>query len=156
MGREIRVELASPRPGGPRKSPGPKGGAGQQNPPSSTVFLGNLPYDVTEDVVREKFKDCGEIGSIRWVTNRETGDFKCCGFVDFDSVEAATKAVEFNETDLGGKNVRVDFAGEKKEGGGGGGRGGGGGFGGGRGGRGGGFAARAPAAEPAGKRITFD
>jgi nucleolin len=135
MDREIRVEIATPRPGGPRKSPGPRSYEPSGNPPSRTVFLGNLPLEINEEQIKDTFKDCGEVESIRWVTNRETGEFRCCGFVDFDSEDCAAKAVELSGTEIGGKSVRIDFAGEKKAGGDGGGRGG---FGGGRGGFGGG------------------
>ena len=39
------------------------------------------------------FKDCGEISNIRWLTDRETGDFKGCGFVEFAEPEASLDKV---------------------------------------------------------------
>ena len=98
------------------------------------------------------FPGCGEITSLRFATNRETGEFRGFGHVEFDSVESAQKAFELAGSDLGGRPVRLDFAANRDGGGGGrgggfGGRGGGrGGFGGrgggGFGGRGGGFGGR--------------
>ncbi len=32
----------------------------------TTIFLGNLPWSVDEDMVKAAFKDCGEIAAIRW------------------------------------------------------------------------------------------
>jgi nucleolin len=91
--------------------------------------------------------------SVRFATDRETGEFRGFGHVEFEDVDAAKKAVAMSGTDVLGRAIRIDFAaprappGEGGRGGGfGGGRGGGrgGGFGGGRGGgfgggRGGGF-----------------
>jgi nucleolin len=107
------------------------------------VFCGNLPWDVDEQALRDLFGGCGEIASVRLATDRETGDFKGFGHVEFASTESTDKALELAGTDLNGRNIRVDYAPGRSSafsphgGGGGGGRGGrGGGFGGG--GRGGG------------------
>ena len=83
----------------------------------------------------------GTITQVRFSTDRETGDFKGYGHVEFEETEATDAAVQMAGTDICGRAVRVDYANDKRKeggfgGGGGGGRGGGG-FGGG--GRGGGF-----------------
>lgn len=39
----------------------------------------------------EFFKDCGEIKQIRWLTDKESGDFRGCGFVEFYDGDAVDK-----------------------------------------------------------------
>lgn len=97
------------------------------------VFIGNLAWSITEDETREFFGDCGEIFDIFWMKDRYTQKFKGCGFVTFDSCEAADKAVAKAGQELKGRNLKVDWATERTNRGGGGGyrpnnnRGGGGG-----------------------------
>lgn len=133
-GRAIRVQLDKPREA--RSASAPSRGSGE---PTATVFLGNLAFSIQDENVKDLFKDCGDIKEIRWLNDRETGKFKGCGFVEFESVEAAEKAVAFNGSDVMGREIRIDFSspsggGNRNGGGFGGGRGGRGGFGGGRGG----------------------
>jgi len=111
--------------------------------PSSTLFLGNLSFNATEDSISEAFGECGNVKSIRLITDRETGKFKGFGYIEFETEEAAKAAHELNGTEIDGRPVRIDFAQARpprEDGGRGGfggrGRGGRGGFGG-RGGRGG-------------------
>ncbi|KAJ8601761.1 hypothetical protein CTAYLR_006764 [Chrysophaeum taylorii] len=109
---------------------------------TASIFVGNLAWEVDEDTIRSTFQDCGQILSIRFAMDRDTNEFKGFGHIDFDSAEAATKAVALGGTDVFGRPIRCDFATNKRKdvGGGGRGRGGGGGGGGrgaGRGGRGG-------------------
>ena len=133
-GRSISVEVA--RPVGARPAPGAFGDR-PPSEPSVTVFLGNLPFDADENMLREAFAECGEIFSVRIATDRETGAPRGFGHIEFADLESSAKAVALAGTPLNGRPVRVDYAGQRAEGGGGGRGGGRGGFGGDRGGRGG-------------------
>ncbi|XP_010897017.3 nucleolin isoform X2 [Esox lucius] len=143
-GRQIRLEFS-------QNSAGRDGGGRGSGGPTKTLFVRGLSEDTTDQSLRDAFE--GATGA-RVVTDRETGNSKCFGFVDFDSendCKAAKEAMEGGEID--GSSVNLDYAKPKGDSGGfrggrggfggrGGGRGGGfgrGGFGGGRGGRGGGF-----------------
>ena len=42
----------------------------------TTVFLGNLSYDVTDEAVKDFLGECGEIKEIRWHTDKNSGEFK--------------------------------------------------------------------------------
>ena len=53
------------------------------------VFCGNLSYDIDDDKIKEFFKDCGEVTFIRWLTDKETGNFYGSGFIEFDSADGA-------------------------------------------------------------------
>jgi nucleolin len=108
----------------------------------TTVFIGNLSFNVEEEEVRACFAECGEIASCRFATDRETGEFKGFGHIEFVESSATEKAVALAGTMVAGRGIRVDYAEARKPGGtpgsAGGGRGGGGGGRGGRGGFGGG------------------
>jgi nucleolin len=119
----------------------------QKSAPSDTVFLGNLSFDVTNELISELFQEHGEITRVSLPTDRETGQPKGFGYVGFSSTDEATAAIEaLNGQEIAGRRVRLDFAGPRPENndsprggrGGFGGRGGGGRGGGGFGGRGGG------------------
>ena len=113
------------------------------------LYVGGLPYSVTEDQVRELFTPHGTIDSVRIITDKFTGQSKGFGFVEMASEEEAQKAIEgVNGKEMGGRTLTVNEARPEEKrsfGGGGGGRGrggfggggGGGGYGGGGGGRGG-------------------
>ena len=56
-------------------------------------------------------QDCGEVSSVRWLTDRDTQQFKGCGFVEFaDPDSALDKAAKLNGKDLLGRSIRIDFA----------------------------------------------
>ncbi|KAJ1731390.1 nuclear localization sequence binding protein [Coemansia sp. Benny D160-2] len=113
--------------------------SGSSSEPSKVLFIGNMSFRSTEDSVRQAFEECGTVVSVRIITDRETGRAKGYGYVEFDSVEAAASAMEWNGSDLDGRNIRLDYS-TPRQGGNGGGSGGSfrGGRGGFRGGRGGG------------------
>ena len=99
------------------------------------IYVGNLSYDATEDDLRQAFSQFGEVTDVAIVTDRETGRSRGFGFVEIPDSSAAQKAIEgVNDTDIAGRQVKVNEARPKGDrprgGGGGGGRGGGGGGGG--------------------------
>jgi RNA recognition motif-containing protein len=107
------------------------------------LYVGNLSFRATTEEVREAFAQAGEVTDVHLVTDRETGQPRGFGFVTMATAEGAAKAIErWNGAELGGRQLRVNEAEDRRGGPGGGGgrgpRGGGGGFGGGGGGFGGG------------------
>jgi RNA recognition motif-containing protein len=110
---------------------------------SNRLYVGNLPFHATEELLSQRFTPCGGVVSVSVVTDRETGRSRGFAFVEMESAAAAQKAIaELDGQDMEGRALRVRIAEDRKPGGGGGfrGGGGGGGFGGGgyRGGGGGG------------------
>ena len=108
------------------------------------VYVGNLPYDTSEDELKQVFSGAGTVASASIVTDRETGRSKGFGFVQMGSQAEAEKAVSmFNGYQLHNRALKVDLARPREDrprmgGGGGGGRDRrGGGYGGSRGGNGG-------------------
>jgi RNA recognition motif-containing protein len=106
------------------------------------LYVGNLPYSVTELELRDLFSSMGTITEAKIVTDRDTGRPRGFGFVEMSTEDEAKKAIEeLNGRDLQGRPMAVKEAEDRRGGGGGGGGrgfGGGGGGGGGRGGYGGG------------------
>ena len=109
------------------------------------LYVGNLPFEISEDELKAAFAAHGEVTSARIVTDKFTGQSRGFGFVEMaDDSQAQEAIAKLGETDLGGRNIVVNEARpQEKRGGGGGGGGyrsqrGGGGGGGGGGGRGGG------------------
>jgi RNA recognition motif-containing protein len=106
------------------------------------LYVGNLPYSITEAELRELFERHGAIGSVNVITDRETGRARGFAFVEFEDASGAQAAMQaLDGTQLGGRTLRVNEANERGAGGGGGGggRGGRGGYGGGGGGGRGGY-----------------
>lgn len=117
MDREIRVDFSLPKPGRAAGGGGGKGASKFANKPLSekpagcnTVFAGNLSFDIDEDAMRTFAEDCGEIAKIRWLTDRESGDFKGCGFVEFYEESSVDKFVLKNGTELLGRQIRLDYS----------------------------------------------
>ncbi len=96
---------------------------------SNNLYVGGLPYSVTEGKLREIFSAHGTVESARVITDKFTGQSKGFGFVEMSSGGEAQKAIEaLNGTQLDGRTLTVNEARpqEKRSGFGGGGRGGGG------------------------------
>ena len=100
---------------------------------SNKLYVGGLPYSVTEGRLQEIFAEYGAVESARVISDKFTGQSRGFGFVEMASSAEAQKAIEaLNGTQLDGRTLVVNEARpqERRDGGGGGGgnrRGGGGG-----------------------------
>jgi len=111
------------------------------------LYVGNLPFSVTEQELEELFSQSGQVESANIVTDRDTGRSRGFAFIEMDTREAADAAIQaLNGFEIDGRSLTVNDARPKESRGGGsrgggfgGGRGFGGGGGGGRGGGGGGY-----------------
>ena len=105
---------------------------------SSRLYVGNLPYHATEDLIAQHFSAAGEVKAVNLMIDRMSGQSRGFCFVEMASADAAQKAIaDLNGKDFAGRSLRVDIAEERRPGGGPRGFGGGGGSRGGGGGRGG-------------------
>lgn len=78
------------------------------------LYVGNLPWSVTDSELEGLFADVGEVISARVITDRDTGRSRGFGFVEMDDA-GATKAIsELNGKDLGGRALRVNEANERR------------------------------------------
>ncbi len=77
---------------------------------SKKIYVGNLPYNVTEDAVREAFAAVGEVLTVRLITD-ETGRMKGFGFIEMASDQDAAKAIDaLNGSSIMGRNIIVNEA----------------------------------------------
>jgi RNA recognition motif-containing protein len=100
------------------------------------LYVGNLPYSATDQVLADAFAQCGTVESAKIIMDRDSGRSKGFGFVEMATEAEAAEAIKkFNGADYDGRAITVNEAKPMapREN-----RGGGGGFGGPRGGGGGG------------------
>ncbi|HKP56397.1 MAG TPA: RNA-binding protein, partial [Polyangiales bacterium] len=90
------------------------------------LYVGNLSFQATADVVREAFSACGEVTDVHIVQDRDSGQSRGFGFVTMSTAEEAQKAIAtLDGSSLEGRSLRVNEAEERQNRGGGGGGGGG-------------------------------
>lgn len=78
---------------------------------SIEIYVGNLSYDVTDEVLNKEFAAFGKVNSARIVINRYNGKSKGFGFVQMpnrDEAEAAVKALEGKE--IMGRKIKCNEA----------------------------------------------
>ncbi|RAL61413.1 hypothetical protein DID88_009343 [Monilinia fructigena] len=63
-------------------------------PPSKKIFVGNLRFDATEEILKEHFEKCGAIEKIHVATFEDSGKCKGYAWVVFEDVSAAQSAVK--------------------------------------------------------------
>ena len=89
------------------------------------LYVGNLPFSVTEAELRDLFGRHGSVDSVSVITDRETGRPRGFAFVEMSEPSAATDAIKaLDGTQLGGRALKVNEAQDKQRTGGGGGSGG--------------------------------
>ena len=86
-GRRMLIKSASSFEGRPEKPL-------SKNPPSRILFVGNLSFDTTSDLLEEHFRHCGEIIKIRMATFEDSGKCKGFAFIDFKDETGPTTALK--------------------------------------------------------------
>ena len=79
------------------------------NIPNRSIYIGNLPYQINDDVLFRLFRAEGNIVSSRVVKDFE-GKSKGFGFVEFQNPRDAFKSIKkWDNTFLGGKVIKVHY-----------------------------------------------
>jgi len=89
---------------------------------STKLYVGGLPYSVTEQQLSELFSQQGTVSSAKVITDKFTGQSRGFGFVEMSTGEEAKKAISaLNGTQMDGRSLTVNEAKpqEKRTGGGG-------------------------------------
>jgi RNA recognition motif-containing protein len=87
------------------------------------IYVGNLPYSVTDADLRETFAQYGSVDQVNLITDKFSGESKGFGFVEMNNNSEADAAIKgLNGTDLKGRNITVNQAKPRSERSGGGGR----------------------------------
>ena len=96
-----------------------KSSAATKEPPKKidgqrVLFVANLDYSVTEDLLRETFAQGSEIKEIRMGLDKDTQDFKGFAHIEVVSDGDLARALKKNGKDLLGREMKVAYATERK------------------------------------------
>ncbi len=82
------------------------------------IYVGNLPFEVTEDQLHVAFTQHGEVTSARVITDRMTGRSRGFGFVEMPNNDEAESAIRaLNGQDFQGRPLTVNEARPRENGG---------------------------------------
>ena len=91
---------------------------------SKKIYVGNLPFSSTQEDLESLFARHGTVQSVNVIMDRETGRARGFAFVEMESPSDADDAIRaLDGTNLGGRDIRVNEAQDRRGGGGGGGGG---------------------------------
>lgn len=83
---------------------------------SVSIYVGNLPYSVKEDSLKEIFSPYGSVVSARVIIDKMSGRSKGYGFIEMGSTEEAEAAIkELDNAEVEGRNIRVNLAMPKED-----------------------------------------
>ncbi len=81
----------------------------------TTIYVGNLPFNATEQDLRALFERHGAVEAVKLINDRETGKPRGFGFVDMAPADAQTAIQELNGQQLGGRPLRINEAQERPQ-----------------------------------------
>jgi RNA recognition motif-containing protein len=80
------------------------------------IYVGNLPYGVTNEDLQEAFSEFGEVSKATVIMDKMSGRSKGFGFVEMPDDGAAESAINaLNEKDFKGRNIKVNQAKPREE-----------------------------------------
>jgi RNA recognition motif-containing protein len=75
------------------------------------LYVGNLPYSATDQILSDTFAQCGTVESSKVIMDRDTGRSKGFGFVEMSTeAEAQDGIKKFNGADYDGRPLTVSEA----------------------------------------------
>ncbi|KAL1305718.1 hypothetical protein AAFC00_007305 [Neodothiora populina] len=88
---------------------------GHDNPPSKTLFIGNMSFEMTDKDLNDLFKNVANVIDVRVAIDRRTGQPRGFAHADFVDVDAATNALaELNNKEVFGRRLKVNYGVESK------------------------------------------
>ena len=91
-GKHIRVDLAA---------------KDRKNDTKKSVFIGNLPFNISEEKVWEFFGTCGQVTNVRLVRDRKTNLGKGFGYVTFADKSSIELALQLVGSECAGRQIRI-------------------------------------------------
>lgn len=82
-----------------------------QNPPSKTLFIGNMSFEMTDRDLNDLFRGIRNVIDVRVAIDRRTGQprgFAHADFVDVKSAQDGMKELQGKETY--GRKLRIDYS----------------------------------------------
>lgn len=78
---------------------------------STKLYVGNLPYSVTDESLAQTFSECGTVNSAKVIMDRDSGRSKGFAFVEMSTSDEAAKSIsQLNGTQLDGRAINVSEA----------------------------------------------
>ncbi len=77
---------------------------------TKTLYVGNLPWTIKEDELRQSFEAHGTVISARIISDRDSGRSKGFGFIEVEDNDAAKVIEAMNGNELGGRSITVNEA----------------------------------------------
>jgi RNA recognition motif-containing protein len=81
----------------------------------TTIYVGNLPFNATEQDVKTLFERHGKVDSVKLINDRETGKPRGFCFVEMSQAEARTAIQALNGFQMDGRPLRVNEAQERPQ-----------------------------------------
>jgi len=76
-----------------------------------TIYIGNLSFSTTEEVLMNEFSKLGQVNSARIIMDNQSGRSKGFGFVEMNQEDEAAKAISsLNGKKIDGRVIRVSYA----------------------------------------------
>jgi RNA recognition motif-containing protein len=80
------------------------------------LYVGNLPFDATEQAIRDLFAQSGTVASVALIKDRDTGQSKGFAFVEMSSQKEAQAAISrLNGQNFGDRELKVNLARPREE-----------------------------------------
>jgi cold-inducible RNA-binding protein len=80
------------------------------------LYVGNLPWEATEDQIRDMFAGVGTVETVEMPVSPHDGKFRGFAFVEMSTDEEAQKAIDtLDKTDMGGRTVFVAWPRPKED-----------------------------------------
>jgi RNA recognition motif-containing protein len=80
-----------------------------------SIYVGNIAFSASEDDLRSLFSQYGEVHSVKFINDRETGRFRGFGFVEMDESAAREAVQALNGKEVGGRALKVNEAQEREQ-----------------------------------------
>ncbi|KAF7684577.1 Cleavage stimulation factor subunit 2 [Astathelohania contejeani] len=76
---------------------------------SSTVFVGNIDFDIPEEKIIEELSTIGKVVSFKMVYDRATGKSKGYGFCEYENPIIAEAAVQNLQISFNGRSLKINY-----------------------------------------------
>jgi nucleolar protein 12 len=91
-GKHLRVDLAA---------------KDHKNDTKKSIFIGNLPFNISEEKVWDFFGTCGQVTNVRLVRDRKTNLGKGFGYVTFAEKSSIELALQLAGSECAGREIRI-------------------------------------------------
>ena len=107
-GRRLTVQFTRPR------ADRPEAKFGIRNPPSKTLFIGNMSFDMSDQDLNDMFRQIKNVVDVRVAIDRRTGQPRGFAHADFVDITSAEKAMaELQDKEVYGRKLRLDYSASK-------------------------------------------